>query len=325
MKIKKSKAFYKLTIISSSDMKFYRTLTLLFLFNTVIVFSQSDPKLSIFTFNPIMYNPAYAGSYDGLTINSIYSTQWVGFDGAPKTLLLSGHSILSDSNVGVGFDIMSDKIGAVSENNISGNFAYHVNLSETIRLALGLKAGVNIYNIDYNLFSILNPNENDLADRNVSQNNLMIGSGAYLYTEKWAIGFSIPNMLRTKYLNDFNNQIANKNPYYFITGAYKLNLDDEIFLQPNFVTRVADGAPISTLVALNLNWKDKFITSLNFEMDTSVGAFAGFRFFENFLAGYSYDISVNDFGRYNGGVHTFIVNYRLGDYWSKKKCACFTF
>jgi type IX secretion system PorP/SprF family membrane protein len=306
-------------------MKFLKTVILLFLFNSVFVFSQSDPKLSIFSFNPIMYNPAYAGSYAGLTINSIYSTQWVGFDGAPKTLLLSGHSILTDSNVGVGFDIMSDKIGAVSENNISGNFAYHVNLSETIRLALGLKAGVNMYNIDYNLFSILNPNENDLADRNVSQNNLMIGTGAYLYTEKWAIGFSIPNMLRTKYLNDFNNQIANKNPYYFITGAYKLTLDDEIFLQPNFVTRLADGAPVSTLVALNLNWKDKFITSLNFEMDTSVGAFAGFRFFENFLAGYSYDISVNDFGRYNGGVHTFIVNYRLGDYWSKKKCACFTF
>jgi len=306
-------------------MKYKLALFMCFLIFPNFVKSQSDPKLSIFSFNPIMYNPAYAGSYDGLTINSIYSTQWVGFDGAPKTLLLSGHSILYNSNVGVGFDIMSDKIGAVSENNISGNFAYHVNLSETIRLALGLKAGVNMYNIDYNLFSILNPNENDLADRNVSQNNLMIGTGAYLYTEKWAIGFSIPNMLKTKYLNDFNNQIANKNPYYFITGAYKLTLDDEIFLQPNFVTRLADGAPVSTLVALNLNWKDKFITSLNFEMDTSVGAFAGFRFFENFLAGYSYDISVNDFGRYNGGVHTFIVNYRLSDYWSKKKCACFTF
>jgi type IX secretion system PorP/SprF family membrane protein len=272
-----------------------------------------------------MYNPAYAGSYDGLTINSIYSTQWVGFEGAPKTLLLSGHSILSNSNVGVGFDIMSDKIGAVSENNINGNFAYHVNLNETIRLSLGLKAGVNLFNIDYNQFVIQNPDEIDLADRNVSQNNLMIGSGAYLYNEKWAIGFSVPNMLRTKYVNDSNNQIANKNPYYFITAAYKITVDEEIFLQPNFVTRLADGAPASTLAALNLNWKDKFITSLNFEMDVSVGAFAGFRFFENFLAGYAYDISVNDFGRYNGGVHTFIINYRLGDYWSKKKCACFTF
>jgi type IX secretion system PorP/SprF family membrane protein len=306
-------------------MKLYKTLTLLLLFNTFIVFPQSDPKLSIFTFNPIMYNPAYSGSYDGLIINSIYSTQWVGFEGAPKTLLLSGHSILSNSNVGVGFDIMSDKIGAVSENNINGNFAYHVNLSETIRLSLGLKAGVNSYNIDYNQFVIQNPNENDLADRNISQSKLMIGSGAYLYNEKWAIGFSIPNMLKTKYINDRNNQVANKNPYYFLTGAYKIIVDDEIFFQPNFVTRIADGAPISTLVALNLNWKDKLITSLNFEMDVSIGGFVGFRFFKNFLAGYSYDISVNDFGRYNGGIHTFLLNYRLGDYWSKKRCSCFTF
>lgn len=287
--------------------------------------AQSDPKLSIFSFNPIMYNPAYAGSFDGLTINSVYSTQWVGFDGAPQTLLLSGHSILSDSNMGVGFDVMSDKIGAVSENNVNGNFAYHLNLSETIRLALGIKAGVNLYNIDFNQLVIQNPNENDLVDTNVSQNNLMIGSGAYLYNEKWAIGFSMPNMLKTKYLNDSNTQIATKNPYYFITGAYKIMVDEEIFLQPNFVTRLADGAPTSTLVALNLNWKDKFITSINFEMDVSVGAFAGFRFFDNFFGGYSYDISVNDFGKYNGGVHTFLLNYRIGDYWSKKKCSCFTF
>jgi type IX secretion system PorP/SprF family membrane protein len=306
-------------------MKCNIVLFLCFLISPNFVKSQSDPKLSIFSFNPIMYNPAYAGSYDGLTINSIYSAQWVGFEGAPKTLLLSGHSILSDSNVGVGFDIMSDKIGAVSENNFNGNFAYHVNLSETIRLSMGLKAGVNLFNIDYNQFVIQNPNENDLADKNVSQRNLMIGSGAYLYNEKWALGFSIPNMLKTKYVNDRNNQIANKNPYYFITGAYKIMVDDEIFLQPNFVTRVADGSPTSTLVAMNLNWKDKLVTSLNFEMDVSVGAYVGFRFFENFLAGYSYDISVNDFGKYNGGVHTFLLNYRLGDYWSSKKCSCFTF
>ena len=62
-------------------------------------------------------------------------------------------------------------------------------------------AGVNLFNIDYNQFVIQNPYENDLADRNVSQSNLMIGSGAYLYNEKWAIGFAIPNMLKTKYIN----------------------------------------------------------------------------------------------------------------------------
>ena len=102
-------------------------------------------------------------------------------------------------------------------------------------------------------------------------------------------------------------------------------VDEEIFLQPNFVTRVADGAPISTLAALNLNWKEKFVASFNFEMDASVGGFFGFRFFENFLAGYSYDLSVLDLGKYNGGIHTFMLNYRVGDYWSKKRCACFTF
>lgn len=288
-------------------------------------YSQSDPKLSIFTYNPIMYNPAYAGSFDGFMINSIYSSQWVGFEGSPKTIFLSGHSVLKNTNTALGLDIMLDQIGPVKENNYNANFAYHFNFTEEIRVSLGIKAGMNSFNVNYNLLTITDPNENDLADKNVLQNSPSIGAGAYLYSEKWALGFSAPNLLNTRYLNEFSRQIANKNPYYFMTGASKITLDNEIYIQPNFITRVTNGAPVETLLSINLNWQNNFFAGINFEMDVSVGGFAAFRFFENFVGGYTYDIGVNDFGKYNGGVHTIILSYRIEDYWSKKKCSCFTF
>ena len=70
--------------------------------------AQSDPKLSNFIFSPLTYNPAYAGSYQGMSISSLYSTQWVGFDGAPQTMFLSGHTKYDD-RVGLGIDFMNDK------------------------------------------------------------------------------------------------------------------------------------------------------------------------------------------------------------------------
>ena len=126
---------------------------------TMVVFSQSDPKLSIFSYNPLQYNPAYAGAFDGLSVTGIYSSQWVGFEGAPKTLFFSAHSNVIEREIGVGINIISDKLGPVQDNQIVGNFAYNVYLNDEISLNLGLKAGLDNFTLDYRLLSIENPDE----------------------------------------------------------------------------------------------------------------------------------------------------------------------
>jgi type IX secretion system PorP/SprF family membrane protein len=115
---------------------------------SVLVFSQSDPKLSIFSYNPLQYNPAYAGAFNGLSVTGIYSSQWVGFEGAPKTIFFSAHSNVIQREIGVGVNITSDKLGPVQENQIVGNFAYNIYLNDEISLNLGLKAGLNNFNLE---------------------------------------------------------------------------------------------------------------------------------------------------------------------------------
>ena len=305
-------------------MKLYKILVLLHISTSFWVFSQNDPKLSLFYYTPLTYNPAYAGSYQGLDVTSIYSSQWVGFEGAPKTLFLSAHGVLDLPNTALGVDVISDKIGPVLENKVAGNFAYQINLNEKWQLALGFKAGINNFKIDYTLLIIDNPFETGLADNQVTQNSLIIGSGAFLYSENTFLGISVPNMLTTRYYNDYKNQMANKRPYYFISGGYKFNLENEIYMQPNFISRITEGAPISTLVALSINWKEKLMGSINFETKVSMGGFVGFRFIKNFMIGYSYDISLNNFSKNNDGIHTVLINYRLKNIWGIKQCSCYT-
>jgi len=69
--------------------------------------AQSDIKLTLNAMNPLMYNPAYAGSYEGISVSGIYNTQFVGFQGAPKTQLLSGHTRIGD-NIGAGLSLIND-------------------------------------------------------------------------------------------------------------------------------------------------------------------------------------------------------------------------
>lgn len=292
---------------------------------TIKINAQSDPKLSAYFLSPLTYNPAYAGSYEGMSFSSAYSTQWVGFDGAPRTLFFSGHGTFFNSKTGLGLDIINDKIGASTETKAMLNYAYNVELDDIWKLSLGIKSGFSNYTIDYRLLNIENPSEFQGGPDIVNNVVFNFGTGFYLYTTKYFLGISSPNILNAKYIDSYRNTLANSSINYFFTTGYSFELDDEVFLKPTILTRIVKGAPLSTLYAVNLNWKEKFYASLNFQFDSSIGIFSGVRFMEKFMVGYSYDISVNKFSDYNGGIHSIFLNYRLEDFWKRERCSCNTF
>ena len=54
--------------------------------------------------------------------------------------------------------------------------------------------------------------------------------------------------------------------------------------------------------------------SLNVDLNSTLGGFAGFRINEKYLLGYSYDTSITKFSNSNGGIHSFFPNICLEDY-----------
>ena len=47
--------------------------------------AQQDEQMSLYMYNQLYYNPAYAGSRDALSAIAIARFQWVNFDGAPRS------------------------------------------------------------------------------------------------------------------------------------------------------------------------------------------------------------------------------------------------
>ena len=77
--------------------------------------------------------------------------------------------------------------------------------------------------------------------------------------------------------------------------------------------RFAKGAPVSSLVNFNLNWKDQLYSSLNLDPKASLGGYFGIRIFDKFIVGYSYDTSINNFNNYNSGNHTIFLKVNLNN------------
>lgn len=303
-----------------------KNISILILFLSGLISSgQSDVKLSNFVYTPLLYNPAYAGSSQGYSLTGFYTSQWLGFDGAPETLIVTGHDRIGLTNLAVGFDLLSDQIGASKENRLVGNIAYHVRLSPKWVLSTGIKVGLRNYSIDYNLLSLENPGEFRGFSGEISRMSLIVGTGVFLHRENFFVGLSVPNLLTSEYINDVRNPLAITTQNYYLTSGYKFDLNSDVHLQPTMLVRLAEGAPYSALFSINLDWKEKLYASLNYEHKFTAGAFIGLRITDQIMAGYAYDTPISSFYQNNGGIHSFMINFRAEERDRRDRCGCYTY
>ena len=145
-----------------------RQLIIILLLLTLNCSAQQDALYSQYLFNPLALNPAFAGSKEGLSTVLLHRSQWLGFDGAPTTqsfsihgpLYVKGHTTLIHESlitkgksqfwkkVGLGLNIVNDKIGPNNNTGVFGSYAYRLPLGSGT-LAMGLRAGVLRYKIDW--------------------------------------------------------------------------------------------------------------------------------------------------------------------------------
>ena len=69
------------------------------LIHSFLVSAQQDAQSSLYLFNPLHFNPAYAGSRGSLNAVAIMRAQWVGVKGAPMSQFLSVHSPIYQKNM----------------------------------------------------------------------------------------------------------------------------------------------------------------------------------------------------------------------------------
>ena len=132
----------------------YSLIILVFLTMTIKSVGQQRPVQSLYMFDPILINPAYAGTQVQLSTTSIYRNQWVNLDGAPKTLTASVHSGFLKAKMGLGIIFANDQIGIHNDASFYGIYSYKIKLTPTSVISFGLQGGFNNLKSDYNKLTI---------------------------------------------------------------------------------------------------------------------------------------------------------------------------
>jgi type IX secretion system PorP/SprF family membrane protein len=287
----------------------------IFLFLSIISlggYAQQDAQYTQYMYNTALFNPAYVGSEDFLKISGVYRSQWVGLDGAPETLSFSINDRLG-KNVGLGGSVISDKIGPSSETIINTDFSYTLNFEKSA-LAFGLKASANYLSVDFNQLSGPDdPEFNQNIDNRFTPN---IGAGVYYYSNKFYVGFSIPQLLETKhYKNNENSNsfLAKERFHTYFMGGYVLDLSPELKLKPAYLLKVTDGAPLQVDISANFLFAERFTLGASYRLNSALSALAGFQIFDSVFIGYSYDVDTQRLRAYNGGSHEIVLRFEFRD------------
>lgn len=279
-------------------------------------FAQQDPQFTQYMNNMSVINPAYATAQEAiLNLGGLYRTQWVGIEGAPNTGTFFAHTPINEK-IEIGISFTNDNIGdVVSENNIYADFAYVLPVGFQAKLSLGIKAGVTLFDVNFDGFNLQSGNvSTDVAfNENVNKTFPNLGIGAFYFTDNYYIGLSAPNLLTSKHIETENGVKSTgvQDIHYFLTGGYVFNINRDLKFKPAFMAKSVRGAPLTLDITANMLFNERFEAGLGYRLDDAISGLVSFRVSPDLKIGYAYDFTTTNLGDFNSGSHEIFILFDI--------------
>lgn len=296
------------------------TIVTLFFLNAFDSKAQQEPLYTQYMFNTVSVNPAYAGTRNAMNMILLSRMQWVGLEGAPRTYNFTMHTPLNNYKMGLGFSIVSDKIGPVDNFYFNFNYAYRVNITDRMILSMGVKGGIYNYTVGLNELNVGSGSDASFQGNLEQKLQPNAGMGLYLYTNKWYAGFSIPKLIQTDLSGTQTtaSNLSSLKRHYFLMAGYVFDVNEDIKFKPSFINKVVEGAPPSLDVTAQVLYQNKYWLGVSYRFGDALAFLANIQLNKQLMVGYSYDFSVSSLGSYNTGSHEIIISYDFDGFLKNK-------
>jgi type IX secretion system PorP/SprF family membrane protein len=278
------------------------------------VHGQQDPQFTQYMYNMSVINPAYAtDDPTELNFGLLYRSQWAGSVGAPVTGTFFGRGTFGKRMEG-GLSVIHDEIGDVVKNtSVFGDFAYVLPITDRTKLSLGIKAGASFFSTNFNGFVFSDPLPDPTFAENISEVFPNVGFGMYYFSDRFYLGFSIPNLLETEYLESDSGVVAqgSENRHYFLTGGYVFDLSERVKLKPAFMMKAVANAPLAVDLTANTLLYERVEIGLGYRFNDSFAGLVNFQVLPSLRIGYVYEHTTSNLGRFNTGTHEVLLLFNL--------------
>lgn len=287
----------------------------LLLASSLLSRAQQEPMVSQYMFNGLFINPAYAGTHNYWTSTLCARAQWVGFEGAPRTIIGAIDGPIAGKNMGLGLVMYNDQVGVTTQNTALANYSYKLRFENNTQLSLGVSAGFNQFSSRLTELMIWDQEDvvfqNDLRSRIIPR----FGFGAYYYGDRFYAGISIPTLLGYQKGNDFSVDVSQAtflHRHYLLTGGYIFDLNKNLKLKPSVLVKYLPGTAIQADLNLGLLINETFWLGSSLRSDDAVVLLLEYQSNYFFRIGYAYDITFSEMRKYSNGSHEIMIGIDFG-------------
>jgi len=318
-------------------------ISILFFINCFRIAAQYDAQLSNYWAAISYYNPGYAGQSGKLELTALNRQQWLGFDNAPRTMLISADMpfpFLGRTH-GLGAIVFSESLGLFKHSIMAGQYAYQKKLFKG-----DFSFGVQVSKVDESWFGSkvdITPPEEDgfhegiddgIPTTDITASTLDFSAGFFYSKKQWYAGFSVTHLLEPEVkqkggstsggpnLRAGTEQNPETKPKekgaadallyltrgYYLMAGYNIQLDNPLLeLRPSiFVKSTIQMTQLD--VSARLFYNKMFYAGLGWRYGDAGIAMLGANI-KSIQAGYAYDFPISAIRKGTTGSHEIFLKY----------------
>ncbi len=245
-----------------------------------VAVAQQRSHYTQYVLNNYILNPALSGIENYTDVKISARDQWVGFNGAPRTVYFTAHGPIgkkdykttatsynipgqnprgnsywenytaSEPHHGVGLTVVNDKTGNFNRFTSYATYAYHLGLNARTNLSAGFSAGFTMVGLNADgkaSFGNINPSDPSVAGATGELNKIKpdLGAGLWLYSADYFVGISAQQIIPQKLAFADDATFTSKGklvPHVFITGGYRFMLNEDVNAIPSVMVKYISGA-----------------------------------------------------------------------------------
>lgn len=314
--------------------------------------AQVDYRFSQFMQNPLPVNPAFSGIEDFVDLKFGYRAQWLGFEGAPTNIFLSGNMALQISpgnnfkdrgvriyepeayneketdnefgyrkgkRQGVSFYILQNSDGGFFNIGSFVNYAYHLRITNQLLWSVGAGVGYEFSRFDAMNISVLNPLNDPtyqayVANNQSQKSNLKLNLGTVIYHKQLFIGYSALNAV--DYNIGGNNEFFNEQTSditHTVQAGLRYKWRYGYLITPSLLVRIRANNPTEYIGLIRARWHDKAWAGIQYTYNSAVGLSLGTYLTKNIGFNYAYEFPTSQVRRASSGSHEFILAIKLNN------------
>jgi type IX secretion system PorP/SprF family membrane protein len=297
-----------------------------FLFATCTrVYSQQGTQYSQWMWNHFSYNPALAGIQNCSKVKSMSRIQWVGFDGAPVSNLITftvpiptKRTQMFSPRQGFGMKFEKDAIGPFTSNALSLSYAVHFNFTQETRISFGMSLGAR--QMTFSNRTVTSYQADPATQKSGTFYTPITSFGVWWDGKNYFVGLSMDQLAGSKWSNvgiDSYNRL-----HFNLSGGFRYVINDQFTLVPNLLVKKTMNSPTSIDLNTFVDYSDQFKIGFGLRNNESFIGMMQVNFNGKFAFGYSVDFISSRINTIALLTHEFSLHYSTCETKEVGKLAC---